>query len=73
MKIDSHGNGNGLNDLYILPETEEETKKVMRYIEDNGLSYQWSRANVQGHEWYGKRFIEIPFGEAHKSKIMATN
>ena len=63
MKTDTHGNGNGLNDLYILPETPEETGTITRYLRHRAISHHWSHSDVEGQEWYGKNFIEIPFGE----------
>ena len=63
MKTDTHGNGNELNDLYILPESNEEESKIIECLEKHGLGYQFSYGNVKGHEWYGKKFIEVPFCE----------
>ena len=65
----THGNNVGLNDLYVLPSSPEEANKIEQYLKQNGRSYQWSNANVEGHAWYGKRFIEIPFGESLKEEI----
>ena len=38
METDTHGNGNGLNDLYILPESNEEESKIIEYLEKNLIS-----------------------------------
>lgn len=65
----SHGNGNGLNDLYILPSSPEEAAKIIEFLKIKNHMFQWSNANVKGHSWYGKRFIEIPFGESLKPEI----
>lgn len=71
MKIETHGNNHRLNDLYIMPETYAERIKIVNYLIDNRISYTWSYANIKGHEWYGKKFIEIPFGESYKDDIQA--
>lgn len=69
MKFNSHGNGNGLNDLYILPESEEEKRKVIAYLKANCKGYQYSFSNIEGQDWYGKMFIEVPFGESLREAI----
>ena len=63
MKTETHGNGHGLNDLYILTESKDEDKKILDYLDNINSDYNFIYSNVKGHEWYGKRFIEIPFGE----------
>jgi len=67
----SHGLGHGLDDLYVLPSSPEEADKIIAFLENEGMGFQWSNADVEGHEWYGKRFIEIPFGDAYKGEIEA--
>jgi endogenous inhibitor of DNA gyrase (YacG/DUF329 family) len=54
--------GHGMGDLYILPNSPEEAQKIIKFVEDCGRAATWSTANVEGHKWYGKRFIEVPFG-----------
>ena len=54
--------GHGMGDLYILPNSPEEAQKIIKFVEDSGRTYTWSMANVEGHKWFGKRFIEVPFG-----------
>lgn len=61
MLFNSHGNGNGLNDLHVLPEDEDERKAIRDWLDLNEVYYTSSLANVEGHEWYGGIFIEIPF------------
>lgn len=63
MKTDKHGNGNGLDDLYILPDDEAESKRITDYLAARNIGFGWSTSDVEGQEWYGKRFIDIPFGE----------
>jgi len=69
MKFDKHGNGHGLDDLYCLPETEKEKNLLVSWLraKERGFTISW--ANVEGHEWYGKSFIEIPFGENLRTEI----
>lgn len=63
MKTNTHGNGNGLNDLYILPDDDQERQRITDYLDSRGIHYQWSFSDVEGQDWFGKRFIELPFGE----------
>ncbi len=69
MKFDKHGNGNGLDDLYVLPETDKERDKIIAYLKSINHSYEWSFSNVEGQDWYGKRFLDIPFGECLREEI----
>jgi hypothetical protein len=69
MKLSGHGNGNGYNDLYILPETKKERETIEAFLKNNKIGYQLSYANVGGHDWNGKTFIEIPLGEYLKETI----
>lgn len=71
MKYDTHGNGNGLNDLYILPESSAERHNLQSLAKTNGWDYSWYFSDVEGHKWHGKQFMEIPFGERHKPTIEA--
>lgn len=65
MQFDTHGNGNGYNDLYILPETQEEKEKLNAFISMGA----WCYSNVEGQAWYGKTFLDIPFGEYLREEI----
>jgi hypothetical protein len=60
-------------DLYVLPESPEEAAKIIEFmkhpIHNLGRQlwshvpfWQWSYSDVAGQSWYGKSFIEIPFG-----------
>ena len=69
MKFDTHGNGNGLDDLYILPENMEEKVKVVYFLMGKHWNFYYSQSNVEGNEWYGKTFIDVPFGESLKKEI----
>lgn len=71
MICDSHGNGNGLNDLHILPETQSEHELIKQFAKDNGLMLSRSFGNVEGHIWYGKTFYEIPFGQGYMDQLLA--
>ncbi len=64
MKTTTHGNGNGLNDLYILPDNQHESDRITRYLKERGQRFSWSYSDVEGQDWYGKAFIEIAFGES---------
>lgn len=63
MKTTTHGNGNGLDDLYILPDNEQERQRIADYLKSIGIRYEWSFSDVEGQDWHGKHFFELPFGE----------
>lgn len=69
MQYDKHGNGKGFDDLYILPETEEEKNRVVEYLKRNNLNFSWRVSNVKGNDWYRKRFIDVPFCESWRKDI----
>lgn len=71
MKTATHGNGNGLNDLHILPESADEWDKIADYLKSIGQRAELSKADVQGHEWFGRWFFDIPFGESLEPEIRA--
>jgi hypothetical protein len=68
MKFDKHGNGHGLDDLYVLPETQEELEKVVAFLKGKGRSFSFFRSTVSG-AWEGKMAIDVPFGESLKPEI----
>jgi hypothetical protein len=70
MKYDKHGNGNGYDDLYILPETNEEMSRLLAFLKSNSLNYYGCVSNVEGSDWHGKNFIEVPFCESWKEAII---
>lgn len=49
-------------DLYILPETQEERAEIIRQLTELRRSFTSELSNVEGQSWYGKLFIEVPFG-----------
>jgi len=61
--------GHGLGDLYILPNSPEEANKIVGFLKSIDHRFNWSMANVEGHKWYGKRFIEVPFGMGLEPKM----
>lgn len=69
MKTNTHGNGRGLNDLYLLPDNDGERDRITEYLKARGIPFEWTRSDVEGQEWYGKTFIEIPFGEGYLGVI----
>jgi hypothetical protein len=70
MKFDKRGNGNGFDDLYILPESDEEREAVLSFLKERKMYYEILLSNVPCQEWSGKRFIEVPFCECMKGEIM---
>lgn len=71
MKFDKHGNGNGFDDLYVLPENEKEKEAILSFLRERKFYFEWSFSNVEGQEWYGKSFIEIPFMEYLEKELAA--
>ena len=69
MKTTKHGNGRGHDDLYILPDDHAEASRITGYLESKGFSYSWCQSDVEGQEWYGRSFIDVPFGEGMESLI----
>jgi hypothetical protein len=69
MKFASHGNGNGLNDLYILPESEKEKDLIKSFIKKNDIKSS-SMFYAHGDEWENKLAFEIPFGEGWKKELV---
>ena len=69
MQIDTHGNGHGLNDLYILPDNAKETTEILIFLNNKCFNWYWSSANVEGNSWYGKQFIDVPFGESLSNEL----
>jgi hypothetical protein len=62
MKYNTHA-----SDLYCLPESDKEVKLLQGYSKK--YCGQWSRSNVKGQDWYGKTFLDIPFGTWLKDEI----
>ena len=71
MKTNTHGNGNGMDDLYILPDSHEESQRIVKYLRKTDRSFYWSRSDVEEHEWHGRSFIDIPFGGSLLNDIRA--
>jgi hypothetical protein len=71
MQYDKHGNGNGLDDLYLLPESEEEKEMVVDYLKKNGLYYSIEFADGADKDstWHRKFFILVPFAEGERKEI----
>ena len=69
MKFDKSGNGKGLDDLYILPESEKERKAIETYLNEKGVDYRFTRSDVKGQDWYNKFFFLAAFAESHKAAI----
>ena len=56
-------------DLYILPETQKERHNLQSLCKTKKWSYCWQYSDVQEQNWYGKQFLEIPFGIDLKEEI----
>lgn len=71
MQFHTHGNGKGMNDLYILPENDYEVLKLRDWLALDKARYmsKISFSDVKGQPWFGRAFIEIPFGEPMKEEI----
>jgi len=69
MKTDTHRNSRGLDDLYILPDNDQERQRITDYLDWRQIDYHWSTSDVEGQDWFGKRFVEIPFGEGYLGVI----
>lgn len=63
MKTATHGNGRGINDLYILPDNEQERQRIADYLKSRDILYEWSFSDVEGQDWHGRHFFDLPFGE----------
>ncbi len=70
MKFDTYGNGNGLDDLYVLPENEAEREAITKFLKANWLPYSTTVADKES-DWGNQMFFEIPFAECIKDKISA--
>jgi len=68
MQYDNHE-----TDLYILPESEEERQKIIFILENYFVMWDWNwqYSNVKGNSWYGKHFIDMPFGIDLKDQIIS--
>jgi hypothetical protein len=64
MKFTTHE-----SDLYCLPEDDTEKKLLQKYVKERCAV--WSFSNVEGQDWYGKTFLDIPFGSFLKAEIEA--
>ena len=64
-------------DLYILPETTKERHNVQSFFETKKVGFEWSFSNIEGQSWYGKQFLDVPFGIDYvknmKEKFNITN
>jgi len=59
-----------VTDLYILPQTQREQHNLQNYLQTKKINYEWSYSDVKGQSWYGKIFVEIPFGIDLKNDII---
>lgn len=76
MRFSTHGNGNGLDDLYVMPESTEDREKIKEVVKqarDAGEIWpkngHWCRSDVPESDWYGRMFYEIPFGESLRARF----
>jgi len=68
MKLSSHGNGNGLNDLYIGFENEREKSVVCDYLRKRKIFFKFFNPNEKS-DFAGYRCIEIPFRQDIASEL----
>ena len=68
MEYSTHGNGNGLNDLYLAFEPTEwnEIAAVKHFLKSKGYRFGYF---VGDGDFKGKICIKISFGECLKSEI----
>jgi len=68
MQYDRHE-----TDLYILPETIEERKKIKDILETkfSNWFWIWQFSDVEGQAWHGKQFIDVAFGIDLKEEIIS--
>ncbi len=71
MRTATHGNRRGLDDLYILPETEQEAQAIQDWLNDKGRSWTFSQSDIPGQDWQSKWFFDIPFGEPLLDELSA--
>lgn len=64
MKFTTHE-----SDLYCLPENDQEKAILQKYVKERCAV--WLYSNVKGQDWYGKVFLDIPFGSFLKEEIEA--
>ena len=64
MQLEKYGNGKGLDDLYILPESRNEYGEIIAYLESHNIRYKKMVSNLKGQSWYGKTFLVVPFGDS---------
>lgn len=69
MQTETHGNNNGLNDLHILPDNEDERNKIQKYLTDNKFGWDRVFSDVKGQAWYGKWFFQVFFAEKAEKDI----
>lgn len=64
MKFSNHE-----SDLQILTENEVEVTRLRNFCYVNKLVLESHYSNVEGQDWYGKRYFEIPFGVTWQDEI----
>lgn len=64
MKINTYQ-----TDLQVLPESETEKKEFLEYCKLNQLKPQTYYSNVEGQDWFGQMFYEIPFRSDLKKEL----
>ncbi len=69
MEFETHGNGSGLDDLYVLPRSPAEALAIRKFLVSIGRDFKTEIADVKGHAWFGKQFIDIPFSQDLRDRI----
>lgn len=56
-------------DLCILPESIFERTKITNYLDKYNYTFNYIYSSDYNHDWYGKTFINIPFGNTFDLKL----
>lgn len=60
--------GNYESDLHVLPHSHE-MKAVRDFIVSQGHTATIVYSNVEGQDWYGRYFIEVPFAAEYDRRV----
>jgi hypothetical protein len=63
MQTSTHGNGNGLDNLYILPDTNEEQQVIENWLRARSVGFRKVWSTVPADIWTRKEFLDVPFRE----------
>lgn len=71
MQFSTYGNGNGLDDLYVLPENAEERQRIHEFLARHNIYALLTRQKGKNTQdpWMQQTFFEIPAGECFREEI----